>query len=136
MKKHKVEIMGILETKLKRQNSKDVVKHKFRRWATFDNFHNHQAGRILVLWNPAKVRLDVVYCSTQVIHCHATCLIPGAEFYLSFIYGFNTVVGRRPLWDNLANFNSSLDCPWITLGDFNNVLNSEERINGTPVTNY
>ena len=40
------------------------------------------------------------------------------------------------LWDNLENFSSNLDSPWITLGDFNNVLNPEERINGTAVTNY
>ena len=136
LKKNKVDIMGILETKLKRQDSKDIVKHKFRNWASLDNFHKHQAGRILILWNPNKIRINPVESTAQAIHCHASCLTTGSNFYISFIYGFNTVVGRRPLWDNLKDFSSNLDSSWITLGDFNNVLNLEERVNGTAVTSY
>ncbi|GFS28741.1 hypothetical protein Acr_00g0003640 [Actinidia rufa] len=55
---------------------------------------------------------------------------------ISFIYAFNSIVGRRPLWDSLYNFNVSLELPWLLLGDFNNVLKGEERVNGRPVNSY
>ncbi|PSS17592.1 Ribosome-binding protein like [Actinidia chinensis var. chinensis] len=45
-------------------------------------------------------------------------------------------VGRRQLWDNLSKFNSTVDLPWLLMGDFNNVLNSEEKTNGLPVSPY
>ena len=44
-------------------------------------------------------------------------------------------MGRRPLWDNLRRFSSS-HILWILLGDFNNVLSAEDRVNGLPVTMY
>ncbi|GFY85620.1 hypothetical protein Acr_04g0003580 [Actinidia rufa] len=44
--------------------------------------------------------------------------------------------GRRPLWENLNNFNASLELPWLLLGDFNNILSGEEKVNGLPVTTY
>ncbi|GFS42551.1 hypothetical protein Acr_00g0080480 [Actinidia rufa] len=43
---------------------------------------------------------------------------------------------RRPLWDNLRRFSTSVDKPWILLGDFNNVLSNNEKSNGLPVTEY
>ena len=33
-------------------------------------------------------------------------------------------------------FNSSLEMSWILSGDFNNVLSSEEKANGLPITMY
>ena len=43
---------------------------------------------------------------------------------------------KRPLWDNLRSFNSSLEIPWLLLGDFNNVREVEEKSNGIPITPY
>ena len=55
VKKNKVVVMGILETKLKQQRVRDIVKYKFRSWATCDNFQHHSNGRILIIWMADKV---------------------------------------------------------------------------------
>ncbi|GFZ21539.1 hypothetical protein Acr_29g0007010 [Actinidia rufa] len=43
---------------------------------------------------------------------------------------------NRPLWDNLRRFSSSIEMPWMLLGDFNNVLSNDEKANGLLVTSY
>ncbi|KAK6162507.1 hypothetical protein DH2020_002348 [Rehmannia glutinosa] len=52
----------------------------------------------------------------------------------SFIYGYHTVGSRKPLWDDLISFGENCSLPWIAIGDFNNVLNANEKCNGKDVT--
>ncbi|GFY83129.1 hypothetical protein Acr_02g0013690 [Actinidia rufa] len=104
------------KTKIKRQSMLGIVKKKFRSWQTTDNFQQDPNGRIpngriMILWQEDRVSLEVKESSAQ-------------------------VVGRRQLWDNLSKFNSTVDLPWLLMGDFNNVLNSEEKTNGLPVSPY
>ncbi|GFZ12866.1 hypothetical protein Acr_23g0012510 [Actinidia rufa] len=53
-RKNKVVIMGILESKLKQQRMKDIVRKKFRSWRIADNFQNNPTGRILIIWKEDK----------------------------------------------------------------------------------
>ncbi|XP_057481140.1 uncharacterized protein LOC130768162 [Actinidia eriantha] len=136
VKKNKIAVMGILETKLDQHSLKGFISRKFKRWRVADNFQHNPNGRILIIWQEDKVELDVIESTAQAIHCVATCKSTSIKFAVSFIYAFNSIVGRRPLWDSLYNFNVSLELPWLLLGDFNNVLRSEERVNGRPVNSY
>ena len=132
----KLDILGILESKLSSGKLALVLKNKFKGRLCFDNFHLHSGGRILILWDSNKVHVDLIDISAQVIHCKATCKISFISFHISFVYAYNSVVGRRPLWLNLRDFCEHHSGPWILLGDFNTVLKPEERCNGLPVSNY
>ena len=101
-----------------------------------DDFQHKPNGRILIIWQADKVELDIIESTDQTIHCMAFCKSTSIKFSISFVYAFNTIVGRRPLWENLCNFNYSYELPWLLLGDFNNVLSSEEKANGRPVRTY
>ncbi|GFZ13128.1 hypothetical protein Acr_23g0015130 [Actinidia rufa] len=72
LKKNNVDILRILETKLKHQRIKNVVRKKFNRWKAVDNFQSNPNGRILIFWREDKVELDIIESSDQVIHCLAT----------------------------------------------------------------
>lgn len=37
--KHKTDVMGLLETKLKTKNYSYLMKNKFKEWRNADNFH-------------------------------------------------------------------------------------------------
>lgn len=134
IKKYDIDIMGVLETKLEVSRIKRVMRNKFYGFRQINNFNMHDAGRILILWNPLKIGLEVVECTQQAIHCLATCKVTSFTFNVSFVYAFHTVVTRRPLWNNLMDLNISL--PWLILGDFNNVLKFDEKCNGLEVTPY
>ncbi|GFS35505.1 hypothetical protein Acr_00g0040240 [Actinidia rufa] len=136
VRRNKVDIMGILEIKLSKQSLEKIARRKFRSWKVEDNFLLNPNGRILILWKEEKVQLQIIESTDQVIHCLAICKSTSIKFTISFIYAFNSIMGRRPLWDNLGRFNASFELPWMLLGDFNNVLSRDEKANGLPVTMY
>lgn len=56
--------------------------------------------------------------------------------FVTFVYGFHTIVSRRPLWDTISDLCPSIMGPWLVMGDFHNVFKPEEKLNGLPVTDY
>ena len=89
--------MGVLKTKLSQHYLDGIAKKKFKSWKTDNIFQHHPNGRILIFWRDDKVSLEIIEKSDQVIHCLVTCKTSSIKFHLSFVYAFNTVVGRRPL---------------------------------------
>jgi endonuclease/exonuclease/phosphatase family metal-dependent hydrolase len=47
---------------------------------------------------------------------------------LTVVYGEAQVSERHKTWDMLKYFRSSNDLPWLCIGDFNEVLRSEEHV--------
>ena len=130
IKEHRVDVLAILDSKVNVPKLDWIMKVKFPGWKQVNNFDQHAAGRICVIWNPAKVDLVSLGGSSQVIHCNVTCLVTSKSVCMSFIYGLHSIVARRPLWNNLKDFGLRCSMPWILLGDFNSILSAEERING------
>ena len=126
---HSIDVIGLLETKINDSKLQKIMHLKFQGWSQINNFHTHGANRILVLWNPSKVSIELEEMSSQSIHYKAQCKVTSIHFLVSFIYGFNSIMGRRPLWANLCDYNRMHHEPWIVLRDFNNVINDGERIN-------
>ncbi|GFY88190.1 hypothetical protein Acr_06g0001300 [Actinidia rufa] len=104
MRKNKVSIMGVLETTLSQHYLDGIARKKFKAWKVDNNFQLNPNGRTLVFWREDRVILEVIEKTEQVMHCLVTCKISSKKNHLSFIYAFNTVVGRRPLWDNIRRF--------------------------------
>ncbi|KAL2900803.1 Glutamyl-tRNA reductase, partial [Bienertia sinuspersici] len=50
------------------------------------------------------------------------------EFFCSFIYAHNDGKLRESLWQDLINISSNQRGPWLLMGDFNCVIDMEERI--------
>ncbi|XP_074315082.1 uncharacterized protein LOC141651263 [Silene latifolia] len=55
----------------------------------------------------------------------------GKIFFLSMVYGFNDIIARQELWEQLVQFASTVDGPWLACGDFNTVLSHTERLGGS-----
>ncbi|KAL2933467.1 Phenylalanine--tRNA ligase alpha subunit [Bienertia sinuspersici] len=64
----------------------------------------------------------------QMIHCVIKPSGGLEEFFCTFIYAHNDAKLRESLWENLRTLNSKLWGPWLLMGDFNCVINIEERI--------
>ena len=125
VKKNKIVIMGILQTKIRKHRMMEIVRKKFRSWKITDNFHHSLNGRIMIIWRGDKIDLEIIDSNAQVIHCLAICKSTSVKFYISFVFALNKVVKRRPLWENLCRFSSSIDLPWLLLGDL--MLSSMQR---------
>jgi len=134
MQKHKFDVCGLLETKL--VSSKLQFMHRFRLkcWKLVSNVEAAGTARVIVLWNPSTVHVDVLDSSSQFIHVSIRCLSSHLTFAASFVYGYNTISGRRTLWDGLKSWAST--GPWLVLGDFNSTLSQDDKYNGEPVSSY
>ena len=131
---HKVGMIGFLETKVQYQNIDTVMNRVCPHWQWIHNATGEERGRIIICWHPRKYRVMVHSISDQLIHGEATHLPTGKCFLISFIYGRNLVEQRLPLWECLRNMSNSINDPWCVMGDFNSILNQEDRIGGTIVT--
>jgi len=58
----------------------------------------------------------------------------GQNFLISVIYARCNAIDRLELWDELGNFVDMDRCPWIIGGDFNVILNEEEKLGGLQFT--
>ncbi|XP_074293443.1 uncharacterized protein LOC141620485 [Silene latifolia] len=66
--------------------------------------------------------------NAQVITAQVTELATRDNFLLSIVYGSNDYVERQDLWTHLRTMKNQYHGPWGVCGDFNNVLNFNERI--------
>ncbi|XP_019264538.1 PREDICTED: uncharacterized protein LOC109242158 [Nicotiana attenuata] len=55
------------------------------------------------------------------------------QFAFTAIYGLHIVAHRCDMWEELRKIDSQMDSTWLLMGDFNAVLDKEDRVNGTEI---
>ncbi|KAJ8422243.1 hypothetical protein Cgig2_023102 [Carnegiea gigantea] len=75
-----------------------------------------------------RVKLQVLFASEQLIHCQIICISSNKCFFITFVYGVNTIHGRQALWYDIQSISQSIRGPWCVIVDFNAVLYSGDRI--------
>ncbi|KAL1563065.1 hypothetical protein AAHA92_05572 [Salvia divinorum] len=103
VQKDKIDVVGLLEAKLKKHNYDYFLKNKFNDWKVVNYFDLINNNRILLLWNPWHVELKIVSVEEQAIHSKIRCLTSNNSFNFTLVYGLHTVPDKRPLWDSLID---------------------------------
>ncbi|XP_075083309.1 uncharacterized protein LOC142167054 [Nicotiana tabacum] len=80
-------------------------------------------------WKPKPN--DTENSTTTMMYCFVTDNNSSFSSYITFVYGLHTIHDRIPLWGSLRNIHTNR--PWLIIGDFNNVIHVEDRLNGAPV---
>ncbi|XP_062075339.1 uncharacterized protein LOC133779384 [Humulus lupulus] len=103
----------------------------------FPNWDYHTSsiieGRILVMWRRLFVKTIILEESSQAVHCQVKMLGLQQEFGVTFVYGLNSIKGRRCLWEGLQR-PYHIPNAWIYLGDFNAPLSGKDRAGGKAVS--
>ena len=136
IKKRDIGIMAVLESKLSLNGLDGIMRRRFMGWKQVNNFQTHAGGRILILFDPKRIRLETMELHPQVIHCRVFCMVSSTSFLLSFVYAFNSIGARRGLWEELSVWGGSCVEPWMLMGDFNSILRQDERVGGNSVSHY
>ncbi|XP_074299595.1 uncharacterized protein LOC141630729 [Silene latifolia] len=127
---NKLDILGVLETKIKHRNYGRIISSYFSNLGSCCNLDPHSNGRILLLWNLSTVVVTPLYVHPQFIHCevfhNATCQV----FHITFVYASNDARERDGLWSHLINLKPLVN-KWLILGDFNVIRDISEKIGGT-----
>lgn len=86
-----------------------------------------------MLWDPGILNIQTLKVTDQII-CVQALFHNGKIANFSFVYGSNSHIQRKDLWQDIIDFaGSSLFVPWALLGDFNAILNSQEKVGGADV---
>ncbi|KAF5194053.1 hypothetical protein FRX31_016358 [Thalictrum thalictroides] len=122
--------MGVVETRVKEKNKVSVFRNIGLNWPMLENYEDHYNGRIWLLWNPTLFHVVRLCSTSQLLHVQVKVLQSNFCFYATVIYASNDGSCRQLLWDKITSLATTIDCPWIVFGDFNNVLVAEEKEGG------
>lgn len=100
----------------------------------FDNMFEVPAqGRacgIVLLWITSMITVTRLRQFHQELHAMIQ-VSPNHKFWLfSIIYASTRVFKHRILWDNLVNVCTTYKGPWLVAGDFNDILNQQDKYGG------
>lgn len=99
-----------------------------------DNYERHENGRIWCDWDPNKIDVKCIKITSQLVHCGMFDFVGNFMYWLTAIYAHNELEKRKTLWNDIEAIHRQQQGPWILLGDFNNVLQANDRIGGKIVT--
>ncbi|XP_058722236.1 uncharacterized protein LOC131594157 [Vicia villosa] len=130
------DIVVLIETRVK-DNKAGAVRNKLNlRGEYVDNYQRHENGRIWVFWNDNKVGLTVVKVTQQMIHCSIHDTMGRWRYWLTAIYVMNQLEHRQKLWKDIEDIQCNQQGPWCIIGDFNNVVTSNDKIGGRQVQEH
>ncbi|XP_074277918.1 uncharacterized protein LOC141601526 [Silene latifolia] len=124
--KNKVEVFGLLETRVKINNSAAIIRN-FPFYSVINNYSHHYNGRIWVFLDTRKITLLNSRFHDHLIHLPLPHHSSNPVIYVTMIYGSNDGSHRDRLWEELRSVAGTVT-NWIVLGDFNIVRGLEERI--------
>ncbi|KAI9074289.1 hypothetical protein K1719_043774 [Acacia pycnantha] len=88
-----------------------------------------RSGGLALAWSSSATSLTVVEENRQFFHFH--CQRPNVPpFLITAIYATPHSKLRSVLWEDLSRLSRGIQFPWAVLGDFNDILNVNERSGG------
>lgn len=130
---NKLGLVDLIETQIREIHYISTLSNMFRGWGSFIKNAHHPHGRIWIVWRPQYFCFQIKEATSQVVHCLVTHLESSSTFFVTFVYGLNREEERRALWDDLSRIAQSTSLAWCVLGDFNSLLQMEERLGGARV---
>lgn len=127
LKKHKIDIVGCLETRVKEQKAAAILRKVGNGWNNCCNYPVASNGRIWMLWK-THVNVSIIQVKEQYIHSYISDVGGTFAAYVTIIYAKNSIQERQELWRGLRDLGNTIHEAWLMLGDFNVVLSSEDRI--------
>ncbi|XP_058738371.1 uncharacterized protein LOC131610432 [Vicia villosa] len=83
-----------------------------------------------------QLELRFVRDTSQFIHCGVYNNASDFLYWLTTIYALNQIDKRRVLWKDIDNLGKPQQGPWMLMGDFNNVLSTQDICGGSLVREW
>ncbi|KAI9081418.1 hypothetical protein K1719_036564 [Acacia pycnantha] len=126
---YKADIFVILEPRISGTKADSVIRK-----LGFHNSHRVEAsgfsGGIWILWS-SKVDINILTNQVQFVHMNVSYASQNINFLFTAVYRSPQKQFRKYLWQDLTSLAESISNPWVLAGDFNAILNSNERQGGS-----
>ncbi|KAM6551594.1 hypothetical protein CsatB_001402 [Cannabis sativa] len=120
------DFVGLLETRVKAHKLGALYLNVFNGWCFSSNIARDKGGRIVIAWNLIRFIVDIIKCTSQLMHLRISTIDGTYNSFLTIVYGFNDRQGRLELWRDLNGLKTKES--WIVMGDFNAITTKEERV--------
>ncbi|KAF7135807.1 hypothetical protein RHSIM_Rhsim08G0119400 [Rhododendron simsii] len=84
----------------------------------------------LALWWMDEVSVEVEFAHKNLMHMVVSNKADLSSWATTFVYGCPTHAGKDRIWDEIRSIGCTDICPWLCIGDFNQVLNVGDKIGG------
>ncbi|XP_019224270.1 PREDICTED: uncharacterized protein LOC109205957 [Nicotiana attenuata] len=127
------QVIALVEHRIKEQKTRDVMKKIAPGWQWITNFSTMNRSRIWVIWDPRINVFDPTEIDEQLIHGQLRTVSKLFTIGFTAIYGLHTIKDRQSLWRKLRQIHSTQQGPWLSMGDYNAVLNDQDRQHGSVI---
>ncbi|XP_070014729.1 uncharacterized protein [Nicotiana sylvestris] len=131
IKQNKKAVITLVEHRIKEQKATGITNKIAPGWQWISNFSSNNKSRIWILWDPRIFEFEPIDIDCQYIHGQVRTHSRLLAFGFTTIYFLYTIKDTLSMWQKLRQINSIQQGPWLAMGDFNSVLNSQDRQHGT-----
>ena len=101
LQNNKVTLAGLIETRVKENNVKTILKGIAPGWRVLHIYTDSPNGRIWIVWDDNWYDIKMINSSAQLMHCQVIERSKDYQFILIVVYGFNTIEQRKSLWQEM-----------------------------------
>ena len=131
IQKNHLSMVGVLETRVQESSSPQILNSIIPSWQYSSNYTHHSNGRIWILWDTSVFDAYPLMTTDQLMHLEVVIIQKQIKVFITYCYGMNCYIQRRNLWHSLGDIATGMgSAPWLTLGDFNVVRYSSEKLLG------
>lgn len=114
-------------------NSKRILRSlKFQHSIIIEPI-NH-CGGIWVCWNSNNLTMINHDVHTRCVHLRVLYKPLNKHLLVTGAYFPAKEEEKQTFWDYIQSFHLNIDIPWLLIGDFNELLSSEDKVGGNPPT--
>lgn len=105
--KNKVVLIGFLE-KVKANKAERIKRKLGADWQVDADYNSSPNSRIWVCWKPQQVMVRIISSYPQVVHCYVEDKYSRFACHTTYIYGYNTIEGRKQIWEKLKRISNNM----------------------------
>ncbi|CAN1786574.1 hypothetical protein LINPERHAP1_LOCUS17291 [Linum perenne] len=128
MQVYKPHVVALLEPRVSGDVG-DTVRQKLKFQSSFVVEAQGFSGGIWLLWNESVTKVRILGSSPQYIHASIEW-DEGKKFSATFVYASSSLLGRRPLWNDIRTVSGTVSTAWAIMGDLNAMVESSEKRGG------
>ena len=89
------------------------------------------SGGIWLLWNESSsFNIEIITHSDHSLHALVKVQSPSITFVLTAVYASPNFAKRKIFLNYLENLATTINLPWVLLGDFNDMISENEKMGG------